>query len=183
MTLASLKMDTFEYFKKLPGHDTLRLILSRRSILVEGPSDELIVQKAFLQKHGKMPLEMGIEVISVNSLAFRRFLSIASTLKIEVDVVTDNDGNVEGLKNKYKEFVGVENIRIWYDSDASFPTLEPQMLKANGLLRLCEILDVKKATDAELLAYMEDNKTDVALNIFDTNESVAMPKYIEDAVA
>lgn len=39
-----------------------------------------------------MPLDKGVEVISVNSLAFKRFLDIARLLKIDVTVVTDNDG-------------------------------------------------------------------------------------------
>ena len=43
ITLKSLTPDTQDYFMRLPGHDTLRLILSKKSILVEGPSDELIV--------------------------------------------------------------------------------------------------------------------------------------------
>jgi len=51
--LNDLLDSTKAYFKKLPGHDTLRMILAKRTILVEGPSDELIVTKAFLQKHGK----------------------------------------------------------------------------------------------------------------------------------
>ena len=84
-----LTPDTYDYFKKLPGHDTLRLILSKRSILVEGPSDELIVQKAFHAKHAASPLERGIDVISVKSLAFKRFLEIARPLGIRVDVVTE----------------------------------------------------------------------------------------------
>src|SRR5262249_37025939 len=49
-TLKALTPETLDYFMKLPGFDTLRLILSKRAILVEGPSDELIVQKAFLMK-------------------------------------------------------------------------------------------------------------------------------------
>src|SRR5690606_15304907 len=85
---------TQDYFMKVPGHDTLRLILARRSILVEGPSDELIVQRAYERRHGRMPLEDGVDVISVNSLAFKRFLQIAVKLSRTVDVVTDNDGDV-----------------------------------------------------------------------------------------
>ncbi len=77
LRLNELSPDTYEYFKKLPGHDTLRLILSKRSVLVEGPSDELIVQKAFFGRHGASPLECGVDVISVKSLAFKRFLEIA----------------------------------------------------------------------------------------------------------
>jgi len=53
--LNDLPPSTEAYFRKLPGHDTLRMILSSRTILVEGPSDELVVQKAFLQLHGRMP--------------------------------------------------------------------------------------------------------------------------------
>jgi len=45
MKLTTLPEDTQEYFKRLPGYDTLRFILSDKVILVEGPSDELFVQK------------------------------------------------------------------------------------------------------------------------------------------
>jgi putative ATP-dependent endonuclease of the OLD family len=56
--LTDLKKDTFEYFKKLSGYDTLRLILCKKAILVEGDSDELIVQKAFMNKHeNKLPID------------------------------------------------------------------------------------------------------------------------------
>ena len=64
ITLANLSKPTADYFKKLPGHDTLRMILAKRTILVEGPSDELLVLKTYLQKHGKTPLQDGVEVIS-----------------------------------------------------------------------------------------------------------------------
>lgn len=70
MTIDHLPLETKEYFMKLPGYDTLRLILSAKSILVEGPSDELIVQKAYKKEHGKLPLEDGVDVISVGALAF-----------------------------------------------------------------------------------------------------------------
>ena len=55
LSLAKLPADTQNYFKKLSGYDTLRLVLAERAILVEGPSDELIVQKAYLLKYGKLP--------------------------------------------------------------------------------------------------------------------------------
>lgn len=40
--MTSLPADTQDYFRKLSGYDTLRVVLARRSILVEGPSDELV---------------------------------------------------------------------------------------------------------------------------------------------
>ena len=164
MTLKELTPDTQEYFMRLPGHDTLRMILATRSILVEGPSDELIVQAAFYKVHKKMPLDMGIDIISVRSLAFRRFLEIAVLLNKEVAVVTDNDGDVGALVQKYKSYTNNKNIALHYDSDQDFPTLEPQLLKVNGRNRIEKILDKSFDDDDALRKFMHDNKTDTALN-------------------
>lgn len=182
ITLKDIDAATHDYFLKLPGHDTLRLILAREAILVEGPSDELIVQKAFVMKHGCMPLEKGIDVIAVKSLAFKRFLEIAKLLKRKVSVVTDNDGDLAALKTKYVEFDGCDTISIFYDTDITCKTLEPQMLKANSLKTINEVLGKAFTTNDEVLKYMENNKTDVALKIFNTTKDVKFPEYISKAV-
>jgi putative ATP-dependent endonuclease of OLD family len=182
LSLKSLNKDTKDYFLKLPGYDTLRLILAGRAILVEGPSDELIVQKAFLMQYGKMPLEMGIDVISVSSLAFRRFLDIALVLDADVDVVTDNDRDIDKLKKKYEAYDGVGSIAVWYDRDVSYPTLEPQLVKANGRNLVNSILGKSYATDGELLGYMRDNKTECALKFFETTIPWTVPEYISNVV-
>lgn len=56
---------------------TLRLVLAERVTLVEGPSDELVVQRAYLDAHGKLPIKDGVDVISVRGLQAKRFLDIA----------------------------------------------------------------------------------------------------------
>lgn len=185
ITLKALTPETHDYFLKLPGHETLRLILAKRAILVEGPSDELIVQKAFASKHSSMPLEAGVDVITVNSLAFKRFLEIASMLGTEVDVVTDNDGDIEALKSKYADYLGVAakaNIRIHFDNDIIYKTLEPQLLKVNGLKTMCEVLERKFSNDTELLKFMESNKTECALRFFETKIKWKAPEYVERAL-
>src|SRR5690606_31815737 len=94
----SIKMDrlspeTNAYFEKLQGYDTLRLVLCDKAILVEGDSDELVVQKAYMTANdGKLPIEDRIDVISVG-VSFLRFLEIAQKLSKRVCVVTDNDGD------------------------------------------------------------------------------------------
>lgn len=181
-TLDHLSSSTKDYFKKLSGYDTLRMILSKRTILVEGPSDELVVQKAFRQTHGVLPIEQEVEVISVASLAFKRFLEIASLVGVPTTVVTDNDGKPKKLVKKYKEFEKFDHIRILYDDDASCPTLEPQLLKANGRKALNRLLGKKYADKKSLLKYMENNKTAAALAIFDSDEPFEIPDYIRKAV-
>jgi hypothetical protein len=183
VSISGLAPDTRDYFMKLPGYDTLRLILATRCILVEGPSDELVVQRAYRDLHGKLPIEDGVDVISV-SLAFKRFLEIASLLNLNVSVVTDNDGCVEALRSKYKEYSNdsKNNIRIYYDLDESCKTLEPQILKANSLEILNEIFGTKHVTDAELLEHMKNNKTSCALSLFETTHKWSVPGYIADAI-
>lgn len=178
MKLDRLEKETFEYFMKLPGHDTLRLILSRKAVLVEGPSDELIVQRAFLDKYKKPPLEAGVDIISVKSLAFKRFLDIAKTLSIQASVVTDNDGDVNKLEQRYAGYLEY----ICYDRDIKARTLEDQLLKANSLRTLNEILEKDFSDAGDLVAYMKANKTDVALKIFSSQKSILYPEYILNAI-
>jgi len=182
VTLNDLPDDTKKYFQKLPGYDTLRMILSRRTILVEGPSDELLVQKAYMVSYGMLPMENGVEVISVRSLAFKRFLDIAKLMNFDVRIVTDNDGNRAAVDVKYANYLSENNITLCCDSDEDFPTLEPQLLKANGRELINTILGKTYDNDVDLLTHMENNKTDVALNFLETATAFTIPNYILDAV-
>lgn len=179
MKLEQLPPDTHDYFMKLPGHDTLRLILAKQAILVEGPSDELIVQRAFLDHHGMTPLACGVDVISVKSLAFKRFLQIAQRLGINARVVTDNDGDIAVLQERYADFLN----QIYYDSDEGAPSLEQQLLKANSLDKLNLVLNKRFADEAAMLKFMQGNKTDTALAIFSSPNSIAFPDYVQRAIA
>lgn len=180
--ITDLPPDTVNYFKKLPGYNTLRLVLAKRVILVEGPSDELVVQRAYLDVHGKLPIEDGIDIFSLDALAAKRFLDIAVPLGKPVVVVTDNDGDAARAAAKYSEYERHSFIRICIGKgDAQ--TLEPQLLAANSREVINRALDKTYATDAELLTHMKANKTDCALKIFESAESITMPEYIRDAIA
>jgi predicted ATP-dependent endonuclease of OLD family len=181
MKLEDLSIETQRYFQKLPGYDTLRLILSQRPILVEGPSDELIIQKAYWQKYGRLPIEDGRDIITVRGLSFKRFLEIAKILNKKVSVVTDNDGDVENLKRKYVDYLDDRNIDIWYSDDVNAKTLEPQILKVNTAETLNNIFGTSKNKE-ELEKYMASNKTDSALKIFESELEIKIPEYINDAI-
>ncbi|GAB6989893.1 ATP-dependent nuclease [Paenibacillus pini] len=182
LTLRELTEDTQNYFMKLPGFDTLRMLLAKRSILVEGPSDELMIQKAYYKVHGKLPIEDGVDVISVNALAFKRFLEIAKVLQLDVRVVTDNDGDLIKLSEKYEEYLNLDNIMICFDEDISYPTLEPQLVKSNDLDLLNRIFNRKYTTQQEMMHFMKSNKADCALLLFETKEDVNIPGYINAAI-
>jgi putative ATP-dependent endonuclease of OLD family len=184
LPLKHLSEDTKNYFKKLSGYDTLRLILADRAILVEGPSDELVVQKAFRMKHGRLPIQDGVDVINVRGLSFKRFLEIADALQKTVTVVTDNDGDYKAnVEDKYAAYSGHATIRICGDRDNGAPSLEPQIVKCNGLASLNELFGCRYKDEDSLLAYMTKNKTEWALKLFEAPGVVQIPPYIQDAVA
>ena len=183
LRLNELSADTTQYFMKLSGYDTLRLILAEKAILVEGPSDELIIQRAYYSKYGRIPLEDSIDVINVRGLSFKRFLEIAKVLEKRVTVVTDNDGNYEtNVKAKYADFGTCASIKICADDDDTCPTLEPQIVRCNQMATLNKVFGTDHSTTAGLLGYMINSKSEWALRVLMSPESVEMPQYIQDAI-
>lgn len=184
MRIGELKEDSQNFFMKLPGYQTLRMLLSRKAVLVEGDSDELIVQKAFMLKNkGRLPIQTGIDVISVK-LTFKRFLYIAEPLSINVAVVTDNDGDYTSkIENKYQEFDSVETISVFADNRNDLKTLEPQFVDANAhqLKILCEVIGIdytKFDTAQKISEKMQTMKTTWALRVFESEKVLEFPDYI-----
>ncbi len=192
------KLDSAEFFKRIAGYDTLRLILCKKAILVEGDSDELVVQKAYMcNNNGRLPIQDGIDVISVGT-SFLRFLELASILNKKVSVVTDNDGDPNALKTKYSDYLGDNkqpNINICYDETVdtgtlkigeknyNYNTLEPKLLKANSLNLFNLIFGTQYANEDDLRKYMKHNKTECAMAIFNTSETIVFPNYIMEAIS
>ena len=191
-SLKNLKQDTRDYFKKLPGYDTLRAILANKVILVEGPADELIIQRAYLDKNGKLPIEDGMDIISVNALAFKRYCDIALLVGKNITIVTDNDGDIQkNIIDKYSEYIGKDTITICYEKDEKLNTLEPSVIFAN--LENGKITDtfinaiskkesMKGKSIEEIKEFMKNNKTKWSMRIFDYKENIKYPQYIMDAI-
>jgi len=183
-----------DFFHKLPGYDTLRLVLAKKSILVEGDCDELIIQRAYMDaNNGKLPIDDEIDVISVGT-AFLRFLELAKALKIPVVVATDNDGRIDKLEKKYADYEGIDHIKICYDPEIdtgdlvigdkafNYNTLEPKLLKANSLKLFNRLFGTDHELD-NLHKYMLNKKTECALTIFSSDNKITYPQYILDAIA
>lgn len=194
-------LESKDFFEKVAGYDTLRFILCKKAILVEGDSDELILQRAYMDNHdGRLPIEDGVEIISVGTSVLR-FLEIAKEINLPVKVVTDNDGNVKALEKKYEDYIGKNRkdyIEICYDTKEdtgtlmlgkksekpfNYNTLEPLLLKANSLKALNIIFDTKYLEEDELHKYMKANKTDCALKIFSSDSKINYPEYIMRAIS
>lgn len=181
--ITDLAPDTIDFFKKLPGFDTLRLALAREVILVEGPSDELIVQRAYQDAHGHLPIEDGIDVLSV-ATSHKRFLDLAIPLRRRSRVVTDNDGKSPAeMRARFAEYTKHTFITLHTGRDPKLRTLEPQVADVNRLEDLNTLFGTKHSTQEALVEWMSRNKTQWSLAVFESNTRIEMPEYVKDAVA
>lgn len=190
--LAQLLQETKDYFKKLPGYDTLRVVLAEKVILVEGPTDELIIQRAYVDEYGVLPITQGIDVIVVDSLAFKRYCDIAVLLNKSVIIVTDNDGNIKtNIEDKYADYIGKDNLTFIYEENEQLNTIEPSVLEVNcengePSVTFREVISKRNSmmskSKQEILEFMKNNKAEWALRVFDSEKKINYPEYIKNAI-
>ena len=189
---SSLPEETKKYFIKLPGYDTLRFVLASKVILVEGATDDLIIQRAYKDKYGHLPADDGIDIIAVESLAFKRFADIANLIDKEIVIVTDNDGNIEeNILKKYSDYLCRENLKFFYEKNIEFNTIEPSVLNENcddgqPTRSFKQAISKKGSLESRdydgILKFMEGNKTEWAFRIFESEISIRYPEYIQNVV-
>ena len=189
---SELNDDTKKYFVKLPGYDTLRFALSEKVVLVEGPTDDLIIQRAYKDKYGHLPIEDGIDIIVVDSLAFKRYCDIAVLMNKEVVVVTDNDGDIKkNIVEKYSDYKDNSLLTFIYEEDESLNTIEPSVLAVNSEngepnQTFKEIISVNdsmlKKNYEEILKYMTNNKVEWAFRVFEAENTIIYPEYIKHVI-
>ncbi len=182
----ALSKDTYDYFLKLPGYNTLRVLLANQAILVEGPADELIVQRAYLDNYGKQPIEDGIDVVAVDGLALQRYCDLASLISKHVTVATDNDGDADAVRERYKKYGKL--VTLCVEEDNGLNTLEPSVLSVNmksfeafkSIIYLGK--DIKVRDVESIKDFMKKNKTEWSMRVFISDQRIKYPRYILKAI-
>jgi putative ATP-dependent endonuclease of OLD family len=204
--LNNVNENTVKTLKRLPGYDTLRLVLARKVILAEGPSDELVLKRIYRDKHKRLPEEDGIDIIVVRGIGFKVYLDIAKALKHPVRVVKDNDGNYQ--KNivdwRNEDYADCPFIECLSPANDDHRSLEPALVAANsatvekldafakvalstvtcnGDFAACP--DIAAKSDFFNKWFAGDSgkkKVDSAIRIFDSSEAIGFPDYMMKAV-
>lgn len=195
--------------KRLPGYDTLRVALSRKVVLVEGPSDELILKKIYKDTHQeRLPEQDGIDIIVVRGVGFKTFIAIGKEIGTAINVLRDNDGNYENnVVRARKDYTDFPNIKLVSSTNNNEFSLEPAMILANAesereLQAFAKIalssktfkLFTAKPTLAEKLEFIVEwfssgdgdgkgkKKVDTAIRIFETDEPFKYPAFLDEAL-
>ena len=202
--LKDIEPNTVKTLKRLPGYDTLRVVLAQKLILVEGPSDELIIKKIYLNKFGRLPEEDGIDIIVVRGIGFKNYLSIAKPLNHPVRVVKDNDGDYQKKIVEWSKDYDDSNFQYFSPEDDEHYSLEPAIIEVNGdtLENLDRLAKTMLSTQTYKLyqgsgnlnarkAFLKDwygikksgkRKVDSAIRIFDSKEDIRFPDYLTKTI-
>lgn len=172
--------DTISYFRKQSGYDTLRLAIATKVVVVEGPSDEMIFNLAFLKLKGVEPRAKGIDVVTLGTQG-KRALELAHALGKRMAVVRDNDGrNADDWKADASQFLLDGERELFVSDPAHGKTLEPQIIEVGNDSILRQVLRI--ADDVDLLEYMAKHKTDWAWRVAEAQADLQWPDYIQQAI-
>ena len=183
-SLSDLTDETADFFMKAPDNNMLQFALSKKSILVEGDAEFILMEALYKRTVAKDLCASGIGVIAVDGKCFKRYLEIAKVLGNKVAVITDNDEDyVNNVINNYSDYTQnqFQNIRIFADNDNSRYTFEVCIYKDNQALCEAEFRSPRRVLP--ILDYMLKNKADSAYSLFKKKADVlVVPQYIEDAI-
>ena len=176
VSLKSLSDDTAKYFIKAPSVGLLDFSLSKKTILVEGPSEYMLFEKFYKKTVGVAPEDDGVQITAVRGLSFKRYMELGNLLKNKVAVVTDNDGSYENCIERYNDYI-TALIQVFVHDNDDESTFEKVLYSNNKIL-----LDKLFKDKDNVINYMLANKTEVAYALLDAAHDLTVPKYIKDAI-
>lgn len=182
-SLRNLNDDTSEFFMKAPDNNMLQFILSKKTILVEGDAEFILMEVLYKKTLNKELSANNIGVIAVDGKCFKRFLEISKILKNKVAVITDNDKNyTDNITNNYSDYTQNQfsNIRIFSDNDNTRYTFEVCLYNDNQVICDAEFQTPHRRLNT--LNYMLKNKAEVAYVLMKNRaNTITVPQYIQDA--
>lgn len=195
--------------KRLPGFDTLRVALSKKVILVEGPSDELVLKKIYQRENNnRLPEYDGIDIIVVRGVGFETFIEIGKEIGTVIHVLRDNDGDyVSNVAEQQKIYAAHPNIKLFSATDKADFSLEPALISANSAteveLDIFAKITLSTQTYKQLMAKPSLNekrafimewftstkgdgkgkkKVDSAIRLFETTETFKYPAFLHEVL-
>lgn len=183
-SLNDLTKDTAEYFNRLDNLDILRFILAEKCILVEGAAEYILLPQIIQKLTGKTISELGIDIISMGSISYKRYREIADILnKRKIATITDNDNNDSLIGPEIKD-----NFAVFRGATVDDWTLEAAFYNCNT--SYFEKIYIKRNTKPEYngkpcpkgLAHMLKYKTENAIFMAENIEHIEVPDYIIEAI-
>lgn len=176
------------YLRKRPNFDILKLLLSNKTVLVEGTTEEMLIN-AILYRDNKNV--SSLEVISIEQTGFTTFMDVwlqvnKGNTKKKLSIIRDYDMNDATKEIHAKYDTDNDNIRV---RTTTKYTLEDDLAEADGNLdRLNTLFKKKCKTSDEMAEFLKKSKAERMLKIADSildeenKDPIKLPKHIQEAL-
>lgn len=178
--------DDAKFFMKTDNSNLLDFILASKTILVEGPTEYLLIPYFYEKETGRSLETDGVTVISCGGIRFRRYLQIATGLQTKVAVLTDNDGKQERI-DKYRQFNDDNSYHHVFTGDStSLKNWEECLFHENSAV-LCEWINKGNrgktpVSRDDVVPRMSENKVETAFRLLESGIELQTPRYVKEAI-
>lgn len=188
ISLSNASENLQNYLSKRPNFDILKLLFSRRTILVEGPTEEMLINTFLATNKDKLS---DIEVIAIGQKGFKSFLDIwlhlnKGNAEKKIGIVRDFD-NQQNAKNEHDAYE-IKNTNIVVRTTRGY-TLEDDLAAHQGNSKALAAA-LGQADDANAIAdFMKSAKTDWMLTACNyitdpkAEHQINLPTHIEQVIA
>ena len=195
-SLRNIKKETARFFERLPSNSFLMLLLSKKSILVEGPTEYLLLPELYKKVNASSLEDDEISVISCNGITYQRYLDIAENTDKKLLVLTDNDKKIKNIKEKRNTTSELQRIymsdeinewtweKCFYDLNKTIlDKLFADKIKSDKEDDETDLAedDVKDLNIPPTLRWMLKHKTNAAYQMLSLPE-IEIPQYIQEAL-
>jgi len=190
LSLNSLDSNTAFYFSRLDNLNILQFMLAKKVILVEGPTEYVLMDTMFRATTGKSLAEEGIHLLSMGGDHAKRFIEVAKKLGNKVLIITDNDGNDNRQESLTSMVNTSENVRVSIPENKEHFTFEATLFYANQEWfeskswnhRSSKTEWGKHKNLPKELVYLLNNKVDSALEYDKSIEekNISVPEYLHE---
>ena len=179
-----------KFFVKADNNNFLQMLLSKKSILVEGATEFLLLPKLYEQMTGKKMEEDEVSIISCNGISFSHYLNVMKNTNKKIAVITDNDKkqskidfakNFNNHNNNQHIFMS-DDIEQGWTWEACFHALNKELL--DELIKVEEKAEYSFNNENydKVLGKIFNNKVDTAYKMLISEKKFKVPKYIQDAI-
>lgn len=184
-SLKNVDANTANFFAKASDNNFLKFLLSKKVILVEGPTESLMIPYLYKKRYEKSLEEDDITIISCNGVKYKRYKDIDNTKKVAALIDNDNKSNKinESLNSGNQQ--NAKNFRIFTSQNTEEYTWEVCFYNVNKTIideyfKRPDICFVDK-NENNVVEKMLKEKTEAAYILVNSDLDFEIPKYVNEA--
>ncbi len=178
----NVEKEIVDYLSKRPNFDILKLLFSNRIILVEGTTEEMLIN-TFLSKSNELN---NIDVLSIGQKGFKTFLNLWIILNSDsnkkIGVIRDFD-NQENAKNEHSAY---DNAKTIFVRTTENYTLEDDLVKTNDNCKTISDFFTINNDETEIIDFLKDSKAnnmlELCYGIQDDKINIELPQHIKEVL-